>query len=172
MLKKLLSLMVLLICIIGLTGCSDTENSDTNVQGSSTKKEDEKSDNNEDNMDLELINDDNLKMTITKKYEKGDSTYKEIGYKVTITNKTEDIDLLIGLNNASVDVVMNDPAWATEIPAGKKSNETIMWWVGEGSDEFNSNVKSLDDLKNVEGTITVSNNDTYDTLGEYDINIK
>ena len=123
-------------------------------------------------MDLELINDDNLKMTITKKYEKGDSKYKEIGYKVTITNKTEDIDLIIGLNNASVDGVMNDPAWATEIPAGKKSNETIMWWVGEGSDEFNSNVKSLDDLKNVEGTITVSNNDTYDTLGEYDINIK
>ena len=33
-------------------------------------------------------------------------------------------------------------------------------------------IQMLNDLKNVEGTITVSNNDTYDTLGEYDINIK
>ena len=172
MLKKALSFVVSLIFIVGLTGCTTSENNDSNIQGSSTKKEDEKSANNENNMNLELINDDYITMTITKRYEKGDSAYKEIGYKVTIVNKTEDRDLLIGFNNPSVDGVMNDPAWATEIPAGKTSNETIMWWVGEGSDEFNSNVESLNDLKNVEGTITVSDNDTFDTLGEYDINIK
>lgn len=180
MLKKILSLIMSLLFVFALVGCSSTKNDSTNadttntsVQGLSTKKEDKATPaSNEDIMDLELINDDNLTMTISKKFEKGDSTYKEIGYKVTIVNKTDDTDLLIGLNNSSVDGVMNDPAWATSIPAGKKANETISWWVGEGSDEYNSNVESLDDLKNIEGTITVSNDNTYETLGEYDISIK
>ena len=178
MLKKVLSLIISLVFVFALVGCSNTKNSNTDtsdntsVQGSSIKKEEKSSAKNEESMDLELINDDNLTMTITKKFEKGDSSYKEIGYKVTIVNKTDDTDLLIGLNNSSVDGVMNDPAWATSIPAGKKANETITWWVGDGSDEYNSNVESLDDLKNIEGTITVSNDDTYETLGEYDISIK
>ena len=58
----------------------------------------------------------------------------------------------------------------------------IWWWNSElnfrwlpwiiNNVSVDGIVKSLDDLKNIEGAITVSNNETDDTLGEYDIKIK
>ena len=171
MLKKIMSLMISLMVVFGMVGCSTTEDSDSNVQGSSSENKEKSNDNNK-NMDLELVNNDDLTMSIIKKYEKGDDYFKEIGYEVKIVNKTKDKDLLIGINDVSVDGEMNDPFWATTVTAGNKTTQKIYWWTGEEENETNHNVKSLKDLKNVEGTITISDDKNLDSMGEYKINIK
>ena len=171
MFKKIMSLMISLMVVFGMVGCSTTEDSDSNVQGSSSKNKETSNDNNE-NMDLELVDNDDLTMSIVKKYEKGDDSYKEIGYEVKIVNKTKDKDLLIGINDVSVDGEMNDPFWATTVTAGNKTTQKIYWWTGEQENETNHNVKSLKDLKNVKGTITISDDKNLDSMGEYKINIK
>ena len=48
----------------------------------------------------------------------------------------------------------------------------IIWWVGNKSDKYNPNVKTLEDLKNVKGTVVVSNGKTSANIGKYKINIK
>lgn len=122
-------------------------------------------------MNIVLLDNEVVSITLTEKYEEGDEYYKEIGYKATIVNKS-DKNLLIGIDGASVNGVMNDPAWATTVMAGKTSYETIYWWVGEDSKEFNPNVFSIQDLANVEFTMTVSDDDTWDRLTEASVVIE
>ena len=58
------------------------------------------------------------------------------------------------------------------VSAGSKSKDDITWWVGNKSDKYNPNVQTLEDLKNVKGTVVVSNGKTSANIGKYEINIK
>ncbi len=82
------------------------------------------------------------------------------GYTVKITNKSDKaITAVSQYGTFSVDGKMVDPVLVETIQPGKYV-ESFMWF----SDD---DVASLDQLVNVEGTIEVYDDETYDTLGEY-----
>ena len=82
------------------------------------------------------------------------------GYTLKITNKSDKaITAVSQYGTFSVDGKMVDPALVETIQPGKYV-ESFMWF----SDD---DVASLDQLVNVEGTIEVYDDETYDTLGEY-----
>ena len=70
---------------------------------------------------------------------------------------------MIYTNNTSVDGMMNDPSFYVELTGNKKANENMYWYKDS---EENGNVKSIDDLKNIETTFIISDGDTYNTLKE------
>lgn len=169
--KKFLGFIVLIIISAGLIGCSIMGKNKADAEDISTDKEMEAVGNIE-KINQKLIDDDNVAITITEKYEVGDRIYKEIGYTVQIVNKRTDVDLQVGISDVTVNGKNNNPLWSTVVSAGSKSNENIIWWVGNKSDKYNPNVKTLEDLKNVKGTIVVSNGKTSANIGKYKINIK
>ena len=79
------------------------------------------------------------------------------GYNTLVENKS-DIPLLIGFNDVSVDGMMCEPCWATEIMPGKKDKVELVW--------YDDSIKSMDDLVNIEGTFNISNADNWNTLGK------
>ena len=169
-LRKIISFLVVGMLSVGMIGCANTVSEPVQgkvevVEEKGVKEESKK------DMKLVLVDNELVTITVTEKFEKGDIYYKEIGYKVTIVNKS-DKNLSIGLDNCSVDGVMNDPLWATTVIAGKTRYETIYWWVGDDSEDFNPNVLSIEDLVNVEFKITVSDEDTCDTLMETNVVIE
>ena len=169
--KKFLGFIVLIIISAGLIGCSIMGKNKADAEDISTDKEMEAVGNIE-KINQKLIDDDNVAITITEKYEVGDRIYKEIGYTVEIVNKRTDVDLQVGISDVTVNGKKNNPLWSTVVSAGSKSNENITWWFGNKSDKYNPNVKTLEDLKNVKGTVVVSNGKTSANIGKYKINIK
>ena len=115
--------------------------------------------------EIVVLDNEYCKMIITETYE--DKTWNEIGFKVTIENKT-DKDLLIGAEDVSVNGYMNDPVWAVDVTAGNKVNSKISWLT---NNEDNNNVKSVDDLKNVKMKISISDKNTLDTLAKEKVTI-
>ena len=169
--KKFLGFIVLIIISAGLIGCSIMGKNKADAEDISTDKEMEAVGNIE-KINQKLIDDDNVAITITEKYEVGDRIYKEIGYTVQIVNKRTDVDLEVGISDVTVKGQKNNPLWSTVVSAGSKSKDDIIWWVGNKSDKYNPNVKTLEDLKNVKGTVVVSNGKTSANIGKYKINIK
>lgn len=177
--KKAISSILTFLLTIGFTvGCSETpkenssnnnqtvqeevkkptDNSESNKKAQNDKDNKKDEDKNKNEMNLVIVENEYMTMTILEKYE--DKSWDEVGYKVKIENKS-DIDLLIGIDGVSVDGVMNDPFWATTVTAGKTSYENIYWYLD--SDD-NQNIKSIDDLKNVEFELSISDDETWDTL--------
>ena len=58
--------------------------------------------------------------------------------------------LMVSIDDVSVNGVMNDPFWATEVAPGKTAYSNMGWYI---NGDTNKNVKSLEDLKNIEGTL-------------------
>lgn len=82
------------------------------------------------------------------------------GYTLRITNKSDKkLRVFASYGSFSVDGKMVDPVLSELVLPGKYS-ETFMWFDS-------SDVASVDDLVNVEGTFEVDDDDTYDTLAEY-----
>ncbi|MDO5044099.1 MAG: DUF4190 domain-containing protein [Coriobacteriia bacterium] len=103
-----------------------------------------------------LVDDELMTFTVNKKT-------KDLfgaGYEVSIQNKS-DKDLLIGLNNVSVNGTMQDVLFGTTVTAGKNANETITIM----------GIKDMNELVNTEATISVSDENTFERLAEYPFNV-
>ncbi|MCI6736784.1 MAG: hypothetical protein MR593_01500 [Intestinibacter sp.] len=159
--KKLISIIACFILCLSFVGCSSDAPA-SNVSSSDVKSKNQEDKNKE---EIVLVDNDYATVTITEKYE----DMGEIGYKVTIVNKTKKKHLMVAVEDVSVDGVMNDPFWATDITAGKTDYSEI-YWFEDGED--NKNVKSIDDLKNVEGKITISDYDEFETYSEDEFELK
>lgn len=157
---KLISLII--AGALTLTGCS-SDGSTNNTEDTQVKTESKQEEPKE--MNKVLVDDEYCTITMTGYYE--DTTWSEAGFKVTIVNKS-DKNLLIGVENVSVDGTMEDPFWATTVAAGKESNEKIYWYTNSED----NNIKSVDDLKNIEMTFNISDDDSWDRYGEYKVNIE
>lgn len=95
-----------------------------------------------------LLDNDIVKVTLGDKVE--DSNY--IGYSALIENKSDQY-ILLGIDASSVDGLMTDfNVQGGSVAPGKKSKAEFRVYTS------NSDVKSLDDLKNVEGIFTISTN--------------
>ncbi|WP_455539275.1 hypothetical protein [Terrisporobacter sp.] len=169
--RKLLRFVMLFVVVVVIIGCSTLIDKKVSKNIISTDKEMEAVKKTKD-INEKVIDNENLTMIITQKNEIGNRIYKEIGYSVKIINKTENINLDISIDDVTVNGKKNNPIWSVIVPAGDEHNDDITWWVGDKSDNYNPNVESLKDLKNVKGTIVVSNEKTSVNIDEYDINIK
>lgn len=161
--KKLLSIVLCFILCLSIVGCSSSS-SDSNTSSTSsnsTQSDSQSSDSQSKFEEVVLVDNDYASVTLTNKYE--DTSMGEFGYEVTVVNKTDDKNLLVAIDSASVDGVMNDPLWAVDITPGKTDYSKVYWYE---ENEENKNVKSLDDLKNFEGKIIISDYDSYDTYSE------
>ncbi len=95
-----------------------------------------------------LLDNDIAKVTLEDETE--DSYY--VGYNIVIENKS-DMNILLGIDNGSVDGLMTyiDVQGGSVAPK-KKSKAEMRFYTSD------SDIKSLDDLKNVEGAFTISTN--------------
>ena len=108
--KKFLGFIVLIIISAGLIGCSIMGKNKADDEDIYKDKEMEAVGNIE-KINQKLIDDDNVAITITEKYEVGDRIYKEIGYTVQIVNKRTDVDLQVGISDVTVNGKKNNPLW-------------------------------------------------------------
>ena len=69
-----------------------------------------------------IVDDENCAFTVVKAE---DNDFWGFTLKVLCENKTADKKLMFSINNVSVNGYMSDPVWATEVAAGKKSNDEI-----------------------------------------------
>lgn len=79
-----------------------------------------------------LVDDENVKVEITGVEHSGLWGYT---WDLSIENKTEDTNLMVAMENVSVNGVMSDPLFATEVAAGKKANTSVSW----SDEEFETN---------------------------------
>lgn len=154
--KKILSLgLAGLLSASLLVGCG---NNDKSMDTNNTKIEEQK-------FNKEVVADNEyFKMTVINKDMDEYSSFVRI--QVLVENKT-DKDINIYLENISVDGVMNDPAWCVEVTANNKAYSYIEWVIDS---ETNPNVKTVEDLKNIEGEVYVTDNN-YNELFRTDINM-
>lgn len=139
-----------------LVGCSD--NKDKTMDKADTKIEEQK-------FNEEVVADNEyFKMTVLDKDMDEYNSFVRI--KVLVENKT-DKDIIVYLENICVDGVMNDPAWCVEVTANNKAYPYIEWLIDS---ETNPNVKTVEDLKNIEGEVYVTDSN-YNELFRTDINM-
>ena len=142
--KKIISLgLAGLLSASLLVGCGNTK-----VKTESSKPEQPKQ---EQKVVFDEVIADNeyIKMTLVGK-EKNE--YGAIALKVLVENKTDD-DLLVSTENLQVNGIMNDPYWSCVVNAKAQAYSFIEWYVDS---ETNTNVKTVDDLKNIKGDLGVS----------------
>ncbi len=109
-----------------------------------------------------VADDDVCQIEVTGK--KADS-WGDCGYTLDITNKSDaPIYVTVPFDSSSVAGVMVDFWGGATVQAGKSATDVFVYADSE-------KVKSLADLKNVEMTVEVWNDDTFDTLGSYRVTL-
>ena len=125
-----------------LVGCGN--NKDKSINETNTKIEEQK-------FNKEVVADNEyFKMTVINKDMDEYSSF--VRMQVLVENKT-DKDIIVYLENICVDGVMNDPAWCVNINANNKAYSYIEWLIDYDN---NPNVKTVEDLKNIEGEVYVT----------------
>lgn len=156
--KKILNLILIGVASITLVACSSqesetvdsgkaktTEQTQQNNTKESTKKE-----------DIVLMDDNVIKAVVTEKVK---GTFG-VGYRLSIQNKSAN-KIIVQTRDTSVNGTMEEPIFSADIMPGKTANETI---------EF-SNIKNMDELKNLEGKLLVMD-ENFQEIQSYDLNIK
>lgn len=152
--KKATIIVVMMVFIIG--GASIIGNKVIKSNDNETK-ESTKSEN--DNFTKKVILDNDVcKFTVLEPVE--DESMKTVGYKVLVENKTND-KISVGLQDVSVNGIMNDPMWAVDVTAKNKAYSQVEWITNSSTNE---NVKSIEDLKDVKGRVYIMNADTGEEL--------
>lgn len=122
--KKLLSLMLLMMMVFSLTACgSDNSQPDTTQSVSSeTNTEVPAQDNQIDFQELTVVDNDQCTIKIT-----GIDADNLWGYTLEtyLENKSSDKTYMFSVDSAAVNGVQSDPLFATEVSAGKKANAEI-----------------------------------------------
>lgn len=98
---------------------------------------------------------DNDSCTVTLKEVDEDGTWS-YDWKLNLVNKTEK-NLMFSMENVSVNGVMADPFWASEVAAGKEANETVTWM----SATLEENSLEANKITQVTFTLNVYDNDDW-----------
>lgn len=167
-LKKLIT-MGLVVTSIFVVGCSSdsksepvgdsnvetTDKTDTQLTEDESKKE---------SMELVLIDNDVVKMTVTGKYE--DETFGQTGYNFEVENKT-DKTIQVATESISCDGIMQDDnsIFVWSIQPNKKAVGDGYFYIG------NNGIEGIENLKNVEADFYVADEETYDRLSEFNVKI-
>ena len=159
MFKKIMSLSIAGLLVVSMVGCNSTVE-DTEVTSTTEKIEEEIVEKSEQELNIVLVDNEAITMTLIAVYE--DETFGEIGYKAKIENKT-DKALSINSDSTSVNGVMNDPVFTTSIEPNKTAYVNFYWW---SESDLNPNVKSVEDLQNIEGKLDIvdTTNDEWNHL--------
>ena len=152
--------MFVVVLVLAVACSGDNGNTDTQEVTSETTKQETKAEQRKEEpsefKEVVLVDNEYCKITITGIAD----SFGGYGYNTLVENKCNE-PLLIGFNDVSVDGMMCDPCWATEVMAGKKDKREMVW--------YDDSIKSMDDLINIEGTFTISNADTWNSLGEVQV---
>ena len=167
-LKKLIA-MGLVTTSIFVVGCSSDTKTESveNSKVETTEKTNEQAqqdETKEESMNLVLVDNDVVKMTITGKYE--DETFGQVGYNFIVENKT-DKTIQVATDNISCDGIMQDDnnMFVWSIQPNKKSVSKGYFFIG------NNGIEGIENLKNIEADIYVADEETYDRLSEFNIKI-
>lgn len=154
--NKLVYCTLICILILGLIICKSKE--EVNV-GNTTVETQEVITNNI------LLNNELCKVIIKDKTK---TEYGDIGYKVGIENKT-DKRINVYMTNVSVNGVMTEPIFCEVLEPNTKVNTSLMW---NAQLEGNEDLNNIDNLKNVRGVLTISDEDTYLDIYEGEFTIE
>ena len=160
-LKKYLTVALAGAVVASMVGCSGNTQSSESVNATASqvenKQETQKITKEETKSEtITLVDDDKLKIDITG---------KSVGmfgaeYTFLIENKM-DKAITVQSRDMSVDGMMQDPIFSVEIMAGKKAKQEMSFM----------DIENIDDLKNVEGRLTVMDGDSWDEIVGYNITI-
>ena len=101
--------------------------------------------------EIVLIDDENITFKITDIDPNGEWGYT---LSVYLENKS-DLNLMFTLSDAAINHVMCDPYWGTDVPAGKKINDTIDW------DTEDLAYYGIEDVRVIDLAIRVYDNDDW-----------
>ncbi len=149
-LKKFFIVFLACFMMISLTGCSSDDSSSSGDSSDTTETA-----NNEITFtELTVVDNDECSIIITGIDEDG-----FWGYTLTaeLENKSEDKTYMFSVESATVNGVMSDPFFASEVAAGKKSNEEISF-INDTTLEENG----IDEFTDIELTFKVYNSDDWE----------
>ena len=165
--NKVLGLGLTIVLSLGcLVGCNKTE--EEKIKEDATIIEDVETyelTDKEKELNKTVLNDDMFEITFIKAYE---DEYGEIGYEIMITNKTNKT-ISFYADNTSVGNVMCEPSHYDNTTTPNKTVYTKLAWYIDN--ELNKSVKSINDLKDVEMTLVIID-ENYNTLREITFEIK
>lgn len=162
--KKLLAFLLALTMLLCISACSAPEDTDT---GSKTPGGNQAG--NEDTSDeisfeeLSVVDNDHCVITIT-----GIDPENIFGYglNVYLENKSADKTYMFSVSSAAINGVTADPFFATEVAAGKKSNETITFV----DDELAATIGTYTDIQ-LSFRVYDSNDWTADPVAETTVHV-
>ena len=168
--KRITALLVIGMLSMSVVGCASTveepkvttavEKVEEGIYGEEHEVEEE--------MNTVLVDNEDIKITILSKYEKSHDVAAATGYRLKIENKS-DYNMCIYAHDVSVDGVMVEPVFASEIVAGKTLYDSLCWTDAFGGEVV---ITTLDQLKNVEGYLSIQNADTYEEVYKVDFIIE
>ncbi|MCD7809603.1 MAG: hypothetical protein LUH02_09685 [Erysipelotrichaceae bacterium] len=149
--KKFFIVFLACFMMISLVGCSSDDSSSSEDSSSETT---EASDNEITFTELTVVDNDDCSIVINGIDEDG-----FWGYTLTaeLENKSEDVTYMFSVESASVNGVMSDPLFASEVAAGKKSNEEISF-ISDTTLEENG----IDEFTDIELTFRVYDSDDWE----------
>nr|WP_288564260.1 hypothetical protein [uncultured Romboutsia sp.] len=159
-LNKSIRLMLIGVMAMSFVACSDPETS--KVEGGSATPAEEKKEEKEvlevKQDEVVLVDDELARIVVTEKF---NDEILGPSYKVSVENKT-DKKIIVQTRDVSIDGVMEEPIFSVEVTAGKKANDNMTFM----------NIESLEALKNLEGKLLIMDDESYDELRSYDMNIE
>ena len=161
-LKKLASIGLIFMSVF-VVGCSP-ENTEPVGDENVTITEETTEQITKEDMELALIDNEIIKMIITSKFE--DEMGGITGYNVEIENKS-DKNIMVATDSISCDGVMQDDnsMFVWNIQPHKKVIGEGYFFIG------NNGIEGIENLKNIEVDFSISDNETYDTLLEFNVKI-
>ena len=162
MMKKIMNLVAVGALVVTMVGCTETK--EVNVTTTQPIQVQEQQ---QPKLNKVLVDNEICTITVLEKYQ--DNTMCEVGYKLHIVNHT-DREILIGEDcNLSVNGVMNGYGmFATNVTGGHEGYAN--WYFVTTVEE--QNVHTIEDLQDVEFTLMIWDNNTFDTLYQADVTIE
>lgn len=107
--------------------------------------------------DIVLVDNEYVTATIT---ESGTDLYygSDYGFTLFLENHS-DAEVMFSIDGASINQIMSDPYWATDVAAGKSAFSSVCWYDIE-ADGISS------DISEIEFTFTAHNDDTWDDYAD------
>ena len=153
-LKKSLSVLLVGAIAMSMVACSEPETE--KVDGGSAAPIEKNKDEETKQEEVVLVDDELAKISITEKK-------KDVlgaGYTVLVENKS-DKKIIVQTRDVSIDGTMEEAIFSPEVMPGKKANDMMQFM----------NIQEIDNLKNVEGKITILGEDFME-IQSYDMNIE
>src|SRR5690625_1427164 len=176
MYKKVMTLLVSIIAVLGLVACGDTTTEEKEIEsvGTSESSEEDKNDGDESSESAEveevgevIADDDYVKATLVNVEHVKDDLFDEEKYVINIDleNKTSD-KIVVQARDVSIDGTMvDDMVFFSEEIAGEKNAKGKL-----EIQNYEGDLPSMDD--NLEFILLIINDETYEDMAEHDVKIE